>query len=89
MLCSDSLSADRVASHREDNGFRNIPDIVFDIDPSPGQEHRRRARTPGEQWTTPHPPQSSEQELFPVLIPPSQRTCWVVMVEALVIWRQS
>ena len=70
MLCSDNLPIGRVSSHRQDNGFRNIPDIVFDLGRDPSF-YQGRARVPGERRTAPHPPQISEQELFPVLIPPS------------------
>ena len=74
MLCSESLPVDRIALHREDNGFRNVRDVIIDLEgaPPPGQGRRHRARTPGEQRTLPHPPQSAEQDFFPVLIPPSR-----------------
>ena len=75
MLCSETLPADRVASHRDDNGFRNVQEVIIDLGGVPSPDHqgrRQRARTPGDQRTAPHPPQSAEQEFFPVLIPPSR-----------------
>ena len=72
MLCSGKLPPERVASHRDDNGFTNIPEVTIDIGaPTGGHRSTGRARTIMEHRSAPRQPASDEQEFFPVVIPPS------------------